>query len=190
MKKEITAKAHNANLTGSIEVIEASTPFRPLDDIQKGIYKSFMKRQKAKKKPKRKGFKNIRRDALDALFSEYIRRRVYHDGEITCQRCGGTYYDTTREDGSTKPAWMSLECAHFKGRGQHSVRFDPDNALAACSGCHTIMDSDPDEKIRVFEFWLGKERLDLLRARAVETGKIDRQAIKLWLKQKLEEMDG
>ncbi len=149
-----------------------------------------------KRLKRHKGFKSIRRDQLDDLFSQYIRRRVYHDGEITCQRCGylldtkgvGTYYDTTREDGSTRPAWMSLETAHYKGRGQHSVRFDPDNALAVCSGCHPIIDSDPDEKIRVFTFWLGEERLDLLRARAVDTGKIDRQAIKLWLKQKLGEL--
>jgi len=95
----------------------------------------------------------------------------------------------TREDGSTFPAWMSLETAHFKGRGQQSVRFDPDNAVAVCSGCHSIIDSDPDEKIRVFTFWLGEEKLDLLRARAVQTGKIDRQAIKFYLKEKLREID-
>ena len=139
-------------------------------------------------KTRRKGFKNIRRDSLDDLFSEYIRKRAYCDGMIICHRCGHIYYDTTREDGSTRPAWMNLEAAHFKGRGQQSVRFDPDNALPVCAGCHSIMDSDPDEKIRVFTFWFGEERLDLLRARAIETGKPDREAIRLYLKMKILEL--
>ena len=186
MKQEITAKAHNAALTGSIEIIDGEVSLHELDDIAL----QAAKQAKPYKGLKRyKGFKSIRRDPLDALYSEYIRRRLYHDGESQCERCGGAYYDTTREDGSTKPSWMSLETAHFKGRGQHSVRYDPDNALATCSGCHSIIDSDPDEKIRVFTFWFGEERLDLLRARAVETGKIDREAIKLYLKEKLREIN-
>ena len=186
MNREITAKAHNAALTGSIEIVKSEVSLQELNDITTQATKQAKLRKGLKRY---KGFKSIRRDTLDALFSEYIRRRLYHDGQSQCERCGGTYYDTTREDGSAKPAWMSLETAHFKSRGQQSVRFDPDNALAACSGCHSIIDGDPDEKIRVFTFWLGEERLDLLRARAVETGKIDRQAIKLYLKEKLREID-
>jgi len=52
----------------------------------------------------------------DALFSQYIRKR---DGE--CLRCHRT---------------TSLQCAHYFGRRNHRLRYDPQNSITLCFACH------------------------------------------------------
>jgi 5-methylcytosine-specific restriction endonuclease McrA len=53
---------------------------------------------------------------LDKIFSEYIRSR---DGK--CLWCGGV---------------RGLQCAHIIGRANLHFRWDPNNAIALCLGCH------------------------------------------------------
>ena len=120
---------------------------------------------------KRKGMK---RDALDALFSKYIRTR---DG-WTCQRCRKTYL----------PPTQALHCAHFFGRGKLSVRFDADNACAWCYGCHRWLDTHPLVKEAFFREWLGEERYNALTVRASTPAKIDPVAVKILLNEKLKAM--
>lgn len=58
----------------------------------------------------------------DSLFSKYIRNR---DNWI-CQRC-----HTQHEKGS-----QGLHCSHFFSRGRENTRFDEENCIALCFGCH------------------------------------------------------
>ncbi len=121
----------------------------------------------------------IKRDPLDILFSEVIRRRavVRHNG---CERC-------------LKPmAWQRLQCSHFWGRAKRSVRYDEDNANGFCFGCHQYLGSHPAE----YASWklqeLGQKAYDLLdvRAHQVRGQKLDTKIISLYLKEKLKELNG
>jgi len=92
----------------------------------------------------------IRRDAADARFSSQIRAR---DG-WRCQRC------------RSNPRPGGLHCAHHFTRRTKATRFDPDNALALCYGCHQYLDSHPVEKEAFWRAEIGDERFDALAARA------------------------
>lgn len=102
--------------------------------------------------------REIRTERLDAYFSKFVRLR---DGLI-CQRCLKTFL---RGD-------QGLHCAHFIGRANHATRWDPDNCVALCYGCHQFMDT---HKGTVFRVWLsqrlGQEKFDALVERSQKSGK-------------------
>jgi hypothetical protein len=98
----------------------------------------------------------IRRTQADVRFSLQIRERDAHK----CKRCG------------SHPHPMGLHCAHHFTRRTGATRFDPDNALALCYGCHQYLDSHPWEKEAFWRSEIGDERFDALAARA--HGKRDR----------------
>lgn len=54
---------------------------------------------------------------LDKMFSEIVRRKGF------CERCGKT--DKSK-----------LQCAHLYSRRHKNIRWDLENALCLCSGCH------------------------------------------------------
>lgn len=97
----------------------------------------------------------MKRDAADARFSLEIRER----DRWTCQRCGTSYVPPTR----------ALHCAHIFSRGKYRTRFDPDNAVALCYGCHRHIDTHPIEKETFFRERMGDEAYDALRLRANRT---------------------
>lgn len=70
----------------------------------------------------------VKPNKADRLFSKYIRNR----DNWTCQRCGGQYEPPTR----------ALHCSHYYRRGIHATRFDPENCIALCYGCHVRLESD------------------------------------------------
>jgi hypothetical protein len=111
----------------------------------------------------------IRIDKLDVLFSKYIRAR-----DKVCKRCG---------NGNTK-----LDCAHFHGRSEKSIRWDEDNACALCYGDHAFLDSHPIEKIEFFQNLLGQEKYDLLNARRRIRERPDKAALTLYYKILIERM--
>lgn len=74
----------------------------------------------------------MKRDKTDALFSRYIKLR---SGGY-CKRCGNYLGVHSR----------GLHCAHCFSRGKKSVRWDSDNAVALCYGCHRYLDQRPLEK--------------------------------------------
>jgi len=111
----------------------------------------------------------IRLDPLDRLFSEYIRLRANNK----CERCGA--YS------------KRLQCSHYFGRAKKSVRYDEENAAALCFGCHQYFTSYPLEHTEWFKKRLGRN-FDLLLGRMRQMGKIDRNAIGLYLKQKIKEI--
>jgi len=94
----------------------------------------------------------IKRTKYDRVFSDYIRTR---DG-WTCQRCG-KYYNP---DESNKR--MALHCSHYYGRGRYSVRFEPDNAVALCYGCHRFLGSNPADHLDFIRERLGEKKFRLL----------------------------
>ena len=113
----------------------------------------------------------IKRDELDILFARYIKAR-----DKVCQRCG--CYSN------------SLQTAHFHGRAKKSVRWDEDNAVALCFGCHMYLTAHPLEHTEWFRNHLG-ERFDMLNSRMRTPARyLDKQAIELYLREELKKYDG
>jgi 5-methylcytosine-specific restriction endonuclease McrA len=116
----------------------------------------------------------IRIDPLDVLFSKYIRLRA----KGRCERCG------------SEKGIKGLQCAHYHSRRKGSVRWDEDNAVALCFGCHQHFHEEHHEFDEFMKQRLG-DRLDLLDARArVPARHIDKAMIKIWLEQEIKKYDG
>jgi NinG protein len=77
---------------------------------------------------------NIKIDPADRAFSQWIRLR-----DKKCLRCGRP----VELNGSGMP--VNLQASHFQGRGKESTRFDPDNVIALCGGCHAYFTAYPAE---------------------------------------------
>ena len=119
----------------------------------------------------------IKIDPLDRLCSEYARKRAII-------RCGGC-----ERCGKGKASWKDLQCMHNHGRGKQTVRYDPDNILGGCYGCHRYIDSQPTAKKKLFREKLGDERYEALELRALLTRpKPDKEAIKIWLQKEIKKM--
>ena len=107
-------------------------------------------------------------DPLDVLFSKFIRMRAM-SRVGGCERCLHTKVD-----------YKQLQCSHFHGRGKKSVRWDEDNSVGLCGGCHMYLTAHPTEHVRWFEERLGG-RADLLEARMRATRlKPDKVALKFY----------
>ncbi len=130
----------------------------------------------------------IKRDKLDELCSEYIRKRAIKQAG-GCERCLSPKYDILKDNGEVYPAWKQLQTCHFYSRRQHSVRYDPDNLVGLDFGCHQYLDSHPIEKIAFFEKRLGTQGFDMLTHRANTPQKVDKQAIKLYLQERIKEVE-
>lgn len=100
--------------------------------------------------------------ALDRLFAQKIKAR---DG-FRCRLCGS----------GTVP-----QCAHLMSRRYSNTRWDMENAWCLCRGCHFRYTKRPDEWAVLLEKTLGREALDMLRARAFQVVKPDYAAVRLYL---------
>lgn len=130
----------------------------------------------------------IKRDKLDALFSEFIRKRaIIRTGG--CERCLTPKCDVIKEDGSIFPSYKQLQCSHFIGRGKQATRYDIDNGSGLCFGCHQYLSSHPLEHKDWFIAHLGKHKFNLLNSRVRLLDKIDRALIELYLEQKIKEVE-
>lgn len=106
------------------------------------------------KKPSQKTLRN----KADRLFSRMIRER-----DAACQSCGS-------RDG--------LQCAHVFSRRYLKVRWNPDNAMALCSGCHVSFTHNPIAWEDFCIKRLGEKKYRELRAAAIDVvGKVDYIAI-------------
>ena len=61
---------------------------------------------------------------LDAIFSQYIRRKDAIDEIATCVTCG------------KKDHWKKLQNGHFMSRRHYSTRWDENNVGVQCYGCN------------------------------------------------------
>lgn len=68
----------------------------------------------------------------DTLFSKIVRTR----DDWTCQRCGHKYEPN---------CGASLHCSHYYSRGKENTRFDLDNCIALCYGCHRLWGHGDDK---------------------------------------------
>lgn len=120
----------------------------------------------------------IKRDALDAVFSDLIREA--HDW--TCARCGREFPDRKGQD---------AHCSHFYSRKYNSTRWFPDNAVLLCASCHRITTDDHHEHVRLFESLLGETRYAMLverKAKLFRYRKADKDAMKAHYKSQLENL--
>ena len=92
-----------------------------------------LKDWKSKKKKKRKNERQKIKDELDKLFSIIIRDKG------KCERCGKT---------------SPLNTAHIFSRRNLATRWDKDNVLCLCVGCHFWAHQNPIE----FVEWINKLR--------------------------------
>lgn len=79
--------------------------------------------------------------ALDKVASEIVRKRG------RCERC------------SKKE---TLQCCHIYSRTYRNLRWDLDNLLCLCAGCHFYFHKNPIEFTRFIEQKLGKEKVEQL----------------------------
>jgi hypothetical protein len=97
---------------------------------------------------KKKRYNGIKRTSADAAFSNCVRER----SNWTCERCGAEHPAPT----------TALHCSHFFGRGNWSVRHDPDNADALCHGCHRYFTANPADYFNWKVKKIGLVRLGIL----------------------------
>ena len=131
----------------------------------------------------------VKRDSLDELFSEFIRKRaIKRVGG--CERCLTSKYDKQKEDGKIFPAWRQLQCSHYHKRRKQSTRFDEDNCNGFCFGCHQYFEENRDEYTEWMIAQLGEDKFNMLQARMRNTWpKPDRELIGIYLKEKIKEVD-
>ena len=125
--------------------------------------------------------------ALDAMCSEYVRRKAIRDIG-GCERCKTQKFDIQKENGETFESWKQLQWSHYWGRGKHSVRYVPENAAGICGGCHLYLTAHPQEHTEWFKKRLGEREYLLLEIQAQTPQKLDYEAIRIYLKEKLKEI--
>lgn len=119
----------------------------------------------------------IRRDPLDTLFSECIRRRAMNRVH-GCERCGAGKVD-----------YKQLQCSHYHKRRKQATRFDEDNCNGFCFGCHQYFEENHEEYTAWLIAHLGEREFDMLSGRVrITYPKPDREAIRLYLKDFLKRM--
>jgi hypothetical protein len=95
----------------------------------------------------------LKRTTADSWFSKCVRER----SNWTCDRCNKHY-----PDDAAKGSSRSLDCSHVFGRGNWSVRHDPDNAFCHCYGCHSIFGSDKEVQQKEYNRVFGGGLYDML----------------------------
>ena len=114
---------------------------------------------------------------LDDLFSSFIRQRaLLRTGG--CERCL-----------SFKPSHKNLQAAHYHSRRKLTTRWNIDNAIGSCGGCHMYLDSHPVEKIAFFQNLLGPVLFNLLNIQANSIYRVDLKNTKLYLTELLKELE-
>lgn len=94
----------------------------------------------------------MKRDALDAVFSDLVRERA----AWTCEKCGRYAPEGMRQ---------GMHCSHNYGRRLRSVRWWPLNGTCLCYPCHTWYESYPPDSQDWLRHKLG-DLYDILRERA------------------------
>jgi Zn ribbon nucleic-acid-binding protein len=92
---------------------------------------------------------------LDAIFSEYIRRRYAKDDISECVTCG------------KKDHYKSLQAGHFISRKQYATRWDEDNVQVQCVACNVYRYGEQYK----FGLYLGAEKSHELLQKSRQTVK-------------------
>lgn len=119
----------------------------------------------------------IKIDPADKLFSQWIRLR-----DKKCLRCNSLVLF------NTKGLPITHQASHFQGRKKEATRFDPENVVTLCTGCHMYFTAHPAEHYAWQVARLGEEAVQALVIRSNSYQKKDRVAEKLYWQQKIKEM--
>lgn len=118
-----------------------------------------------------------KRRTTDIEFSKIIRER---DG-WKCSRCGKPMEDQKE----------LLDCSHYWGRKNECARFDPQNCIALCRGCHQYVETREGHELWYKPYmleWLGEDAYHALMIRAQQVCKRDDKATKIYLKELRKEL--
>jgi hypothetical protein len=118
----------------------------------------------------------MKRDALDAVFSDLIREAY----DWTCAYTGLVFPDRKGRD---------VHCSHFYSRVYNSTRWYPDNAVCLSAAAHDYLGKHPDEHTDFFRKLLGPVRYEWLRDRKnkiVRYRDADKKAMRKHYAQELE----
>jgi hypothetical protein len=122
-------------------------------------------------------FGKIKLDPADIAFSQWIRLR-----DMKCMRCGSPVQL------NAKGLPITHQASHFQGRRKEGTRFEPLNVDTMCSGCHSYLGANPAEHYACHVEHKGQEIVDALVLQSNMYHKKDRQAEKLYWRQKLKEL--
>jgi len=92
----------------------------------------------------------IKTTEADKWFSKCVRERAAWKCEFP--GCGKQYDKSSQ----------GLHCSHCHGRGNWSVRLDPDNAASICAHHHLWLEANPHEHRKFFEERLGEGLYQIL----------------------------
>lgn len=121
-------------------------PYEKIDGYKRPKHCTKKQESATKKKHNSDAYLNKQ---LDILWSKAVRSKGY------CEYCG------------KKPPEVVLHAHHIYSRKKYSTRYDLENSVCLCTGCHLYK---AHKDIQEFSDWvckrLGKERLDKLRTKA------------------------
>jgi 5-methylcytosine-specific restriction endonuclease McrA len=114
------------------------------------------------------------------ILDDLCRRYVFLRDRFVCVKCLTLKKTQNRQ---------RLQWAHIYSRGVHSLRWEIDNSVVLCSGCHLHGHLHPLEFARWFEqeYPQRAARLRLLRQ---TKRKVDRVGMRLWLEQAIGKLEG
>ncbi len=114
----------------------------------------------------------MKRTAADHWFSLCTRERA----DWTCEMCG-TVYANGRATGKAQ----GLDCSHYIGRGNYSVRYSVINSFAHCVSCHYKFSGDASLQVQEYEkvFGAGAHKILMEMKNDIETGRQLRREQKL-----------
>lgn len=121
--------------------------------------KKFIKKEHKLKKLTKTQIKK----KLDISFSKWVRTQNDH----RCLACRSL---------------VNLQCAHVFSRSYLAIRWNENNAVPLCRGCHLFYTFHPIEWTELMQGYLGEEMYELLRKTALSHHKPDYEALKeKWL---------
>src|ERR1039458_3144788 len=109
----------------------------------------------------------IKRDAADIAFSEWVRRR-----DRACKRC--------RKPGTGDKGIGGLDASHWQSRGKEGTRFEPLNVDALCRSCHRYFGEHKTEHDAWQLEMKGQKIIDQILIQAHTYHKKDRLAEKIY----------
>ena len=124
------------------------------------------------KKPSRKTLVT----KLDAVFSEYIRRRYAKNDIAQCVTCG------------KKDHWKNLQAGHFISRKHYATRWNEENVQVQCVACNVYRYGEQ----YLFGVYLGEEKsqeLLQLSREVVKFSNIDFEIKINYFKRKIDELN-
>ena len=113
---------------------------------------------------------------IDAVVSLMVRNR----DNWTCQRCGTKY----------TPPTQGLHCSHYFSRRFMGTRFNLDNLISLCYGCHRLVESDKQGWYKDFMIdKLGQNGYNTLEFKARNITKFSESELEILLEQLKKELE-